>query len=316
MMENLIRTVVRGVVKEIENAKKTSTKKKSALKQEQTATAAVAPVTGPNVFKKKKTLENKPLEEMTTTVGGTPGYNIPGAFSKEGGSKAGVEGSEKIGYTLTNIGKEDMEQRADKLYESKFPQSGPSMGLGSDFDRAQRNYDAQMPPDEDPEYGPECPPDGHNMVIAKRYPNTDVALYRCTLCGATEVSEAKTSLEEKKQYSTEELQAIWDDDEYGEYIQLTDDGAARYIAHGMAREEIVPPTSKREMCRLVGGDPRKRPITQDVPAEVPDAEHQKFRMIRQWCQQKNFWPNIWHVNERGNIELVDPRTGDFLGGLV
>ena len=59
-----------------------------------------------------------PLTEMTTTMSGTPGYNIPGCFSKKGGSKAGVEGSEAIGYTLTPIGKDEMERRADKLLES------------------------------------------------------------------------------------------------------------------------------------------------------------------------------------------------------
>lgn len=62
-----------------------------------------------------------PLEEMTTTSGGggssagTTGYNIPGAFSKKGGSEAGVEGSESLGYTLTGIGKKDMQRHADRL---------------------------------------------------------------------------------------------------------------------------------------------------------------------------------------------------------
>jgi predicted RNA-binding Zn-ribbon protein involved in translation (DUF1610 family) len=59
-----------------------------------------------------------PLTEMTTTMSGTPGYNIPGAFAKKGGSQKGVEGSESIGYTLTPIGRDEMERRADKLLEN------------------------------------------------------------------------------------------------------------------------------------------------------------------------------------------------------
>jgi len=66
-----------------------------------------------------------PIFEMTTTSGGggsspgTPGYNIPGAFAKKGGSVAGVEGSEALGYTLTPAGKKEMQRSADKLYEGK-----------------------------------------------------------------------------------------------------------------------------------------------------------------------------------------------------
>ena len=105
--------------------------------KEQTATAAVSPVTGPMAFKKKNKPmegleplggmeeEEKKLEEMTTTSGGggssagTPGYNVPGAFSKRGGSKKGVEGSAALGYTLTSIGKDEMNRTADKLLENK-----------------------------------------------------------------------------------------------------------------------------------------------------------------------------------------------------
>lgn len=69
--------------------------------------------------------QDKHIDEMTTTGGGgdssagTPGYNIPGFLSKKGGSKAGVQGSEKLGFTLTIIGKDEMERPADKLIEGK-----------------------------------------------------------------------------------------------------------------------------------------------------------------------------------------------------
>lgn len=54
-----------------------------------------------------------------TTTGDVTGYNIPSAFAKKGGSKAGVEGSESLGYTLTPIGKKEMSRQADSLYEDK-----------------------------------------------------------------------------------------------------------------------------------------------------------------------------------------------------
>lgn len=118
-------------------------------------------------------------------------------------------------------------------------------------------------------------------------------------------------------YSTEELQAIWGEDKNGEYIQFSDDGSARYIVHGIAVKTIVHPTSQRTMSRFVGGDQRKQSVTQDVPAEEGgDADKQRLALVKQWCGKNGIFPNIWYVNERGNIELVDPRTGQFLGGLV
>ena len=123
-------------------------------------------------------------------------------------------------------------------------------------------------------------------------------------------------VQEKHQYSTEEIQSLWEDDKNGEYIQFADDGSARYIAHGRAMEEIVPSTSKQTMSRFVGGDPRKASVTQDVPAEAPDAERGKLRAVNDWFEKKGIFLNVWYVNERGNVELVDTRTGDFLGGLV
>jgi len=58
------------------------------------------------------------ISEMTTT-GDVAGYNIPAAFSKRGGSEKGVQGSEKLGYTLTGAGKKEMQRSADKLLENK-----------------------------------------------------------------------------------------------------------------------------------------------------------------------------------------------------
>lgn len=62
--------------------------------------------------KKAYRMLGRPLAEMTTT-GNVAGYNIPGWLSNRGGSKSGVAGSQKLGYELTPIGKQDMERRAD-----------------------------------------------------------------------------------------------------------------------------------------------------------------------------------------------------------
>jgi hypothetical protein len=76
-------------------------------------------VTTPRAFKKRHgAAEEQQIDEMNTTDGGTPGYQIPGWVSRKGGSKAGVAGSAALGYTLTNIGKKDMELKGDELYES------------------------------------------------------------------------------------------------------------------------------------------------------------------------------------------------------
>lgn len=80
---------------------------------EETGTAAVSPISTPFAFKKQK-----PLDEMTTT-GAVSGYNVPGFLSKRGGSAAGVKGSEKLGYTLTPAGRDEMNRSGDRLLEGK-----------------------------------------------------------------------------------------------------------------------------------------------------------------------------------------------------
>jgi hypothetical protein len=74
---------------------------------------------------------------------------------------------------------------------------------------------------------------------------------------------------------------------------LDDDGRAVYVAHGVAMEEIVPPTKQREIDRFVGGPPDKRPVTQRASVEYGDeSKRQMFRMIKAWCQKHQFWPNV------------------------
>lgn len=61
-LQALVEHIVRGVVKEVEGAKKRWTVK---LEKEQSGTAAAAPVTGPNAFKKKTTLESAATPDLT-----------------------------------------------------------------------------------------------------------------------------------------------------------------------------------------------------------------------------------------------------------
>lgn len=68
-------------------------------------------------IKKKKKKEEEPLEEMTTTSAVEP-INLPGNVrggwvSPRGGSKRGVAGSDKLGYHLTPIGKQEMNRKRD-----------------------------------------------------------------------------------------------------------------------------------------------------------------------------------------------------------
>ena len=74
------------------------------------------------------------------------------------------------------------------------PITTETSGLGASFDRAQRAYDAQMPPEDDSEQdeediGKKCSVDGHNMKpYGKRYSASGVNLYKCTRCGKEEAS--------------------------------------------------------------------------------------------------------------------------------
>jgi hypothetical protein len=101
------------------------------------------------------------------------------------------------------------------------------------------------------------------------------------------VDSKKKSLKEGK-YSTEELADIWANDKDGEYIQISDNGAVHYVAHGKAMEEIAPKGTKSSWA---------------------------FRLIRQWFNKSGISLNIWNVNERGNLEMYSS-SGTALGGLV
>lgn len=82
----------------------------------------------------------------------------------------------------------------------------------------------------------------------------------------------------------EEIVETWDNDSNGEYVQVSD-GTAYYIAHG---------------CRC---------------ETIPDHPEGVWTAIAEWMKASQYWPNIWEVNERGNVELCDT-AGNYLGGLV
>lgn len=46
--------------------------------------------------------------------------------------------------------------------------------------------------------------------------------------------------------------------------------------------------------------------------EVP--QDAAFQYARAWMDKNKYWPNLYFVNERGNIELMDHQTGAFIRG--
>lgn len=107
LKESIKKSELKKIIKEIV----------TGIFKEMTTTGAVSPVSTPKAFSKKSLKqedEEEKLDEMTTT-GDVSGYNIPSAFSRKGGSKRGVDGSSKLGYDLTPIGKKEMERPGDKL---------------------------------------------------------------------------------------------------------------------------------------------------------------------------------------------------------
>ena len=77
---------------------------------------------------------------------------------------------------------------------------------------------------------------------------------------------------------------LWKEDQNGQYIG-TDDTEAMFISNGVRKSNIVP----------VNGD--------------------IWAGIRAWMEINSFYPNIWTVNERGNIMLRGDH-GEDLGGIV
>jgi hypothetical protein len=100
----------------------------------------------------------------------------------------------------------------------------------------------------------------------------------------------KTKKYTPKKLDTEEIIEAWENDRDFEYIQISDDGGVRYVAHGDWMETIVEPNNELS--------------TEEV-----------FKEIRKWQDKHGIYFNIWSVNERGNVELMDNR-GNELGGLA
>ena len=66
------------------------------------------------IFGVEKNGEN--ISEMTASSS-AGSYNIPQAFSRRGASEKGIEGSEKLGYKLTDAGKQELNRTPDKMIE-------------------------------------------------------------------------------------------------------------------------------------------------------------------------------------------------------
>ena len=171
------------------------------------------------------------LDEMTTTSGGggsspgTSGYSTPGAFGRKMSNRKGH--IEVLGYKMTPEGEKEYKRPADKLYEAikttlkkmiregidgpGFPHQSPyipggieplqqeASGLGADFDRAQTRYDAEMPPEDQPEI--ECPECGNPGYFTQQWKKGSSYQWsaKCGKCGNTwsdgNLDESKTGKE-------------------------------------------------------------------------------------------------------------------------
>lgn len=159
----LMEHIVNGIVKEIENAKA-----------------------------KAKAKKQQDIEEMTTTSGGggssagTPGYMVPGAF--KGNDSKKKDHIEVLGYKLTPQGKQELDRSPDKLYEAIAKKLRKKLseasGLGADFDRAQRAYDNQVPPDDHTDDEGGC---AHKWKFEGEAKD-GTRYYRCVYCGETDES--------------------------------------------------------------------------------------------------------------------------------
>jgi hypothetical protein len=87
-----------------------------------------------------------------------------------------------------------------------------------------------------------------------------------------------------KELPFDEIVEYWNDDKDGEYIQV-DGNEAAFIAHGRVVEKIG-----KNYGNIFAG-------------------------IRAWCEEHQYWPNVWSVNDHGNVSLYDKR-GNYLGGIV
>lgn len=95
-----------------------------------------------------------------------------------------------------------------------------------------------------------------------------------------------------KKLSTKKLAEAWRDDEHGEFIQINPDGSVVETASGRAHKVILTKQQANDLTH----------------AEV-------FAAIRDHMQEEGFFPNIWSVNDHGNVTLYDG-DGNDLGGLV
>jgi len=38
-----------------------------------------------------------------------------------------------------------------------------------------------------------------------------------------------------------------------------------------------------------------------------------LKAVNAWMKKSNYYPSVYYMNERGNIETVSPKTGKFIG---
>jgi hypothetical protein len=107
------------------------------------------------------------------------------------------------------------------------------------------------------------------------------------------IRKAKNPLTESKdriileELEVEELQEVWSDDQNGEYIQINSNDEVWYVSGGVGKEMI--PTG--------------------------NSDDEPWTSIRVWMDEEGWYPNIWMVNDHGNVSLYSS-DGEYLGGLV
>ena len=115
--------------------------------------------------------------------------------------------------------------------------------------------------------------------------------YELTAIGKKDMQRGRSKLYQdssviSETISHEEVVQTWEDDKDGEYILVSsDDRTANYIAHGVQSGVIEP-----KFGSIWTG-------------------------IRQWMKSHNFYPNIWSINDHGNLSLWN-KNGRYLGGIV
>lgn len=43
-----------------------------------------------------------------------------------------------------------------------------------------------------------------------------------------------------------------------------------------------------------------------------DELDEALQFVRDHMEQEQYWPNVWHINDHGNVDLMNVQTGEFI----